>query len=60
MSIAIVPEYTKNHATMVINDGIEHNFTDVTKIEVGYSDTIVNVLRFENYEFWDKVKTKFP
>ena len=59
MSIGIVPEYTKNHATMVINDGIEHNFTDVRKIEAGYSDTVVNLLRFQNYEFWDKVKTKF-
>ena len=60
LSLNVVPEYTKNHTTtMVIADGYEHTFTDVKRINAGYSDTVVNLVRFSNYEFWDKVKTKF-
>ncbi|MGI6722732.1 MAG: hypothetical protein ACOX4I_09435 [Anaerovoracaceae bacterium] len=28
-------------------------------IELEYSNTIVKLMRFENYDFWNKVKTKF-
>ena len=59
LSLNVVPEYTKNHTTMVIADGYEHTFQDVKRINAGYSDTVVNLVRFSNYEFWDKVKTKF-
>ena len=59
VSLHVVPEYTKNHTTMVINDGNEHTFEDVKSISAGYSDTVVHLIRFENYEFWNKVKTKF-
>ncbi|MGL4484840.1 MAG: NAD(+)/NADH kinase [Anaerovoracaceae bacterium] len=59
LSIDIEPEYTKDTKTLVINDGIEHSFKDVKSIRIEKGEEIVNLLRFESYDFWNKVKTKF-
>ena len=34
-------------------------YKDIEEIEVSFSDIEVNLLRFENYDFWTKVKSKF-
>ena len=46
---------------LLINDGIEHAYAqaEVQEIKIEFSETIINLLRFESYDFWDKVKTKF-
>ena len=54
-----MPESSKSNRIFLMNDGIEHEYTDVKEIKVEFSDTIINLLRFESYDFWDKVKTKF-
>ncbi|MEG0392424.1 MAG: hypothetical protein RR626_06650 [Anaerovoracaceae bacterium] len=59
LSLGVTPEYTKDSKTYVINDGIENEYVNVEDIKVEFSDTIVNILRFETYDFWNKVKTKF-
>ena len=43
----------------IINDGIETIYTDVIDIKVSMSETSVNLLRLKDYDFWNKVKTKF-
>ena len=59
LSLGVVPESSKSNRIFLMNDGIEHEYTDVKEIKVEFSDTIINLLRFESYDFWDKVKTKF-
>lgn len=59
LSLNIVPEYPKDNHIFLMNDGIENIYTDVKEIKVEFSETIVNLLRLESYDFWDKVKTKF-
>lgn len=46
-------------AMLITCDGIEHTFNHVSEISIGFSETIVRLLRFENYDFWSKVKSKF-
>ncbi|HPR24083.1 MAG TPA: NAD(+)/NADH kinase [Bacillota bacterium] len=59
LSLDVVPEYIKSNQIYLINDGIETEYRNVTSIKVEFSDTVVNLLRFETYDFWNKVKTKF-
>lgn len=61
LSLGIVPELQKDGQLLLINDGIEHAYAqaEVQEIKIEFSETIINLLRFESYDFWDKVKTKF-
>ena len=59
MEIGIVPQYKNNNQLQVINDGFETMYENVSLIEIEYTETAVKLMRFENYDFWDKVKTKF-
>lgn len=59
LSLGVVPEFSKDNHILLMNDGIEHSYINVQEIKVEFSETIVNLLRFESYDFWDKVKTKF-
>ena len=32
---------------------------NVQDIKIEFSDSIINLVRFDSYDFWDKVKNKF-
>ncbi len=59
ITINIVPEFTYENSLLVVADGKEYNFEDITGISVSFSDKTVQLLRLNGYDFWDKVKTKF-
>lgn len=59
LSLGIVPEEGKGGNLFLLNDGIEHEYSHAREIKIEFSETIINLLRFETYDFWDKVKTKF-
>ena len=61
MEIGIIPE-PENSRFCIAVDGIEYPYGEsdgIREITVGLSETVVNLLRFEGYDFWHKVKTKF-
>lgn len=58
-SLGIIPEYTKNHGVQILVDGTQYNYEDLECIGIGLSTKEVKLLRFENYDFWSKVKSKF-
>lgn len=58
MTIGIIPE-TENSELCVAVDGIEHKYGGIKEINISMAGTFVNLLRFEGYDFWNKVKTKF-
>lgn len=53
------PEQPDKKDILLVCDGTEHIYSNVEEISIGFSDTIVKLLRFENYDFWAKVKSKF-
>lgn len=56
--LGVVPEDRYKDINVVI-DSIENRFKNVKEVKIKISDKIVNLVRFESYDFWDKVKTKF-
>ena len=40
-------------------DGFEHLYDSIDSVDVMLSDKVINLLRFESYDFWSKVKSKF-
>lgn len=59
LSINIFPEYTSESTILVIVDGMEYRYQEMTDISINFSKTTVKMLRLENYDFWNKVKSKF-
>ncbi|MEG2200011.1 MAG: NAD(+)/NADH kinase, partial [Anaerovorax sp.] len=59
IAVKIYPEQSDKKDILVVCDGTENIYSNVEEISVGFSHTIVKLLRFENYDFWAKVKSKF-
>ncbi|MEE0741746.1 MAG: NAD(+)/NADH kinase [Emergencia sp.] len=60
LSLGIVPDNNdKAGSISVVCDGYTSDYDDVKEIRVSFSDIRVNLMRFENYDFWTKVKSKF-
>lgn len=59
LSIGIQPEKEGEYGLNVSADGFEHKHTGIKNIEICKGGKTVKLLRFENYDFWNKVKTKF-
>jgi len=59
LTLGIVPEYAGANHTYIIYDGIQERYENVKSIKIGFSNTIIKLIRFEGYDFWNKVKTKF-
>ncbi|MDD4201047.1 MAG: NAD(+)/NADH kinase [Eubacteriales bacterium] len=58
LTLGIVPESSEN-CIYITNDGIETGYCNVKEIEVRTSKRHVNLIRFNDYDFWNKVKDKF-
>lgn len=62
LSLGVIPEETETHRNnrlVLLNDGIQNIYMNVQEIKVEFSESIINLVRFEAYDFWTKVKTKF-
>lgn len=59
LSLGLIPDVEKGTSINVVCDGYITEYDDIENMEIGYSDTKVNLIRFEGYDFWNKVKTKF-
>ena len=59
LDVGIIPEFGKRRSICVAVDGIEYEYDNIGGIDLTFSNTFVNLLRFEGYDFWNKVKTKF-
>lgn len=58
MEIDIVPDDSRA-GIIVATDSLEYKYDRVDELNVSLAGTFVNLLRFEGYDFWNKVKTKF-
>ncbi|QIB69599.1 NAD(+)/NADH kinase [Aminipila butyrica] len=59
LSLGIIPDYETKHGIKITTDHLEYTYNDIDHITVEFSHKIVNLLRFETYDFWTKVKSKF-
>lgn len=62
LSLGVVPEKSdshKNNRLILLNDGTQNLYMNVKDVKVEFSEKVINLVRFENYDFWSKVKTKF-
>jgi NAD+ kinase len=59
LSLGVAPESEEDYDMVISTDGIEHKYNNISLINIYFAETIVNLIRFESYDFWNKVKTKF-
>lgn len=59
LTLEVIPDDIRNKQSSIIADGICSIYEDVANVKVVVSKDKVNLLRFETYDFWNKVKTKF-
>ncbi len=59
LSIRINPEYSGEQGLLIVADSLEHLHEAAEEIYMEFAEPIVKLLRFENYDFWNKVKSKF-
>ena len=59
LSLGIRPEQDSDYDVIISADGFEHAYRDISHINIYFSETVINLIRFESYDFWNKVKTKF-
>jgi len=58
-NLIIKPESDNDKKLIVRYDGYEKQFDDIKKITLSLSRRKINLVRFNDYTFWDKVKEKF-
>lgn len=59
LSVTVNPEHRKGSGFLIVADGMEHRHSSISEAVFGFCETEVRLMRFENYDFWTKVKTKF-
>ncbi len=59
LSVTIFPEVKEERGIVLVADGMEHRYGKVEQVKIYFAENIVKLLRFENYDFWTKVKSKF-
>ncbi|QAT42629.1 NAD(+)/NADH kinase [Aminipila luticellarii] len=59
LSLGIIPDYETRRGIKITTDHLEYTYNNIDNINIEFSDKVVNLLRFENYDFWTKVKSKF-
>ena len=58
-TISIVPEYRFENSILVVVDGNEYRFNDITDIHIVRSDLKLKLLRRSDFEFWKRASEKF-
>ncbi len=59
LPVYIRPEEGGNKFLSIISDGVDYDYYNVIEVKIEFAKEVVNLLRFESYEFWSKVKSKF-
>lgn len=59
INISIKPEFKYENSILLINDGIEFRYDNITNIDLKLSDKNVNRLIFDKDIYWNNLKSKF-
>ncbi|MCG8540626.1 MAG: NAD(+)/NADH kinase [Clostridia bacterium] len=58
-TIKIHPEYAYENSILVATDGTEYRHNGICEVNIRLSELKIKLLRFKEYNFWNKVKEKF-
>lgn len=59
ITISIKPEFRYENSILLINDGIEFRYDNITNINLKLSDKAINRLIFDKDMYWNNLKSKF-
>lgn len=59
MTVSIVPDKEYQEKIYICIDGEDFRFTNVEKINITYAKEGIEVLRFNHYNFWERINSKF-
>ncbi len=59
LNLEVIPDKSRNTESTIVADGVSKVFSNLSSVNVSVSSKVVNLLRFQNYDFWNKVTTKF-
>ncbi|WP_353097814.1 NAD(+)/NADH kinase [Tissierella praeacuta] len=59
MTISIKPELRYENSILVINDGVEFKYNNITNIDLKISDKTIKKLNFDKNMYWNNLKSKF-
>lgn len=57
--VTIKPELRYSNLTLIVNDGMEFSYDNIVKIDLSLSDRTINMLKFDQFSYWENLKTKF-
>ncbi|MGB5823207.1 MAG: NAD(+)/NADH kinase [Proteocatella sp.] len=57
--IEINPEYRFEDSLLIVNDGIENQYNQISKVRLTTFTKKIKVLRLHSYDFWEKVTDRF-
>ena len=57
--LTVIPCSANDTTLTVIYDGMMSEYEDVEEISIYLSRKKINLIRFDDYQFWEKVKSKF-
>ncbi len=57
--IEVNPEYRFEDSLLIINDGIENKYNQISKVRITTCPKKINILRLHSYDFWAKVTDRF-
>jgi len=59
LKITIKPEYRYENSILIIVDGVEHKYDNITKIDFTIPDRTISRLNFDKDMYWNNLKSKF-
>lgn len=59
ITISIKPEYRYENSILIINDGMEYRYDNITNINLKMADKTISKLNFDKDMYWNNLKSKF-
>lgn len=59
LKITIKPEYRYENSILIIVDGVEHKYDNITKINFTIPEKTISKLNFDKNMYWNNLKSKF-
>ena len=59
LSLGVVPDVNAKNSIKIAYDGFNASYDHIEDITVEFSEKEIHLMRFSDYDFWTKVKSKF-
>lgn len=59
ITISIKPEFRYENSILIINDGVEFKYNNITSINLKLSHKTIKKLNFDKDMYWSNLRSKF-